>query len=624
MTEAAMPAMHRDRVQTAGALFIALCILALDVLSPLQGAVAVLYTTVILVAARTNRRNMVIIAGFVCAVLAFIGYCASHWNEPLGSPAMRLAVSLVAIGITTVLSARHRTARDTLAEQARMLELTHDTVIIRAADDTILYWNEGAEQLYGWTRAEALGRKSRALLATHVEDAAFVQMEQQGLWSGEVSRVRKNGERIVLASRWLTRRDHHRGATGIIETSADLTEQRRAAEARRQSEERYRTIFNTAGLPIWEADWSRAHALMMQERTVDPQVIADVAGAARIRDANMAAAQLFGLDSRGALIGGTIVAYHTPMAEVALGRILAALWQGETEIEEETQFRTLTGEIIDVVLRVTLPPGDAEWRRVLVMAVDVTERSRTQARLVRAQADLTHMARITTLGQLAASIAHEVNQPLSAIITYAKSGRRWLAREAPDAPEVADCLEHIAANGVRAADVIDRVRNLARKADPKQTRIELPQLFEETVALLDRVMQAHQVVLRVSVPDDLAAVAGDRVQIQQVLMNLMLNAEQAMARTAADRRGLHLAAHGEDDRVVVELRDHGTGIAGDPEDIFRPFFSTKADGMGMGLSICRSIIEQHGGTLSAANHPEGGAIFRFHLPTAETGQGAAV
>ncbi len=192
---------------------------------------------------------------------------------------------------------------------------------------------------------------------------------------------------------------------------------------------------------------------------------------------------------------------------------------------------SLTREVVDVVVRVTLPTGDGDWRRVLVMALDVTERNRAQARLAQSQAELTHVSRLTTLGQLAASIAHEVNQPLSAVVTYAKSGKRWLAREAPNAGEVSDCLDQIAANGTRAADVIARIRDIARKADPERGVIRLAPLIDETVALLRRDLQTHGVAIHVSVPDGLPPVAGDRVQIQQVLMNLMLNAEQAMAET---------------------------------------------------------------------------------------------
>lgn len=483
------------------ATILALTIFALDALSPLQGAVAVLYTLVILTVARSHDRGLVVAVGTFGAALAIAAYAVSHGSEPLGSPAIRLAVSLIAIIVTTGLCLRNA---------------------------------------------------------------------------------------AVLRDRL-------------------------------RSETRYRTIFNAAGLAIWEGDWSTAQALLRREGSLDAAAIERIARTVVIRDANDAAARMFALPDRSALIGGTLLPHYTPAAEAALGRVLAALMRGDREIEEETQFRTTAGETIDVVLRVTLPSDADGWSRVLVMALDVTERNRTHDRLAQLQTELTHVSRVTTLGQLAASIAHEVNQPLTAILTFANSGRRWLSREAPDAPEVADCLDNIATNAARAGDVIARIRDLARNADPKRDSVLLAPLSAATLEVLSRELQARGVAIVVDVADDLPPVCGDRVQIQQVLMNLLLNAAQAMAETPAGERGLRLEARVDGPDVAVQIRDRGCGIPDDAESLFAPFFTTKVTGLGMGLSICRSIIERHGGQLAAANNPEGGATFTFRVPIVEGG-----
>ncbi len=608
--------MRSDRSICLAALISGLTVLALDIFSPLQGAVAVLYTSTVLIASWSNRRAATVMAGIACSVLTFIGFLYSHWAAPFGSPAMRLGVSLFAICMITMLSVRHRSARDTLAEQARMLELTHDTVVVRGPDDTIQYWNEGAEQLYGWTRAEALGQSARQLLQTQATGDPKTVIDMVGSWSGEISRVRKDGRRILLESRWLARLDHLGRETGIFETSADVTQQRAEAAARRQSEERYHTIFHAAGLPMLEIDLSAARATMAQAGTVDIEVINRVAAKATVRDANDAAVQLFGVARAQGLIGHSLLRFHTPAAEQSLGRLLRALAAGQRDIEEEAQFLTETGALVDVVLRLTLLEDDDSWSRLLMLAVNVTERNRLHRRMAQAQSELTEVNRATTLGQVAAFIAHEINQPLTAITAFASSGKRWLAREAPDAVEVADCLNKIALSGTRAADVVARVRRLFRKGESEQTELDVQTLIRETAGLLDLELRESAVTLHLSAAPDLPRITGDRILLQQVLVNLILNARKAISQAPESPRDVWIDAFRQGVMVTVEVADSGTGLLSDPREIFEPFFSSRDDGMGIGLAISRSIVEQHGGAIQAANRAEGGARFRFSIPAA--------
>ena len=235
--------------------------------------------------------------------------------------------------------------------------------------------------------------------------------------------------------------------------------------------------------------------------------------------------------------------------------------------------------------------------------------------LHKAQMELAHITRVMTLGELAASIAHEVNQPLAAIVTNGEVCVRWLDREVPDLAEVRGAVVDVISNGRRASDIVRRLRALARKTETQKAALNINDAISEVIPLVRREMIEHRVALHLELAPTLPAVFGDRVQLQQVILNLIVNGMEAMAPVTDRRRKLVVRSQLDDSgKVLVAVEDSGIGI--DPENatqLFNAFFTTKPSGMGMGLSICRSIIENHGGKLWASRNSGPGATFHFSL-----------
>jgi PAS domain S-box-containing protein len=259
-------------------------------------------------------------------------------------------------------------------------------------------------------------------------------------------------------------------------------------------------------------------------------------------------------------------------------------------------------------------------------AIDLTERKRVEAevreseqRYRNVQAALAHASRVTTMGQLTASIAHEVSQPVSGAITNAHTALRWLSAPAPDTNEVVQALKRIIRDGSRARDVIERIRTLSRKAPPRKDVVELNGAIKEVIELTGNEAAKHGIVVRSVLADGLPVVRGDRVQLQQVMLNLIVNAIESMNSSNDHRRDLLITSgKGNADNVLVVVQDSGPGLAESALDrLFDPFHTTKPDGLGLGLSICRSIIEAHGGRLWASANVPRGATFQFTVQPAE-------
>jgi two-component system, LuxR family, sensor kinase FixL len=236
--------------------------------------------------------------------------------------------------------------------------------------------------------------------------------------------------------------------------------------------------------------------------------------------------------------------------------------------------------------------------------------------LRQAQADLARLNRIMLLGEMTSSIAHEVNQPIAAVITNANAGLRWLGARPPDLEEARHALARIVRDGNRASEVIDRVRALTRKVPPRRDRLDLGEVIREVTPLTQAELQRNEVRWQTRIADGLPLVPGDRVQQQQVIINLVVNAVEAMNEVGDRPRELTIVAgRGDSNELFVEVQDTGPGLdQANLDRLFHSFYTTKPEGTGMGLAISRSIVEAHGGRLSAAPNEPHGAVFRFTLP----------
>jgi PAS domain S-box-containing protein len=479
-------------------------------------------------------------------------------------------------------------AETALQERAGLLDLTHDTVFVRDMADVVTFWNRAAEEFYGWTAKEAVGKVSHHLTQT-IFPAPIERIQadllRDGRWEGELLHTKSDGSRAVVASRWSLQRDQHGQPFAILETNNDITKRKRA-------------------------EYLAGHVF-----ETSPDAIYIVGRDYRYRRVNPVFARRWRLPAEE-IVGMRMadLAGKEPFEETYKPN-LDRCFAGE-EVSFGGWFPTPGGRRYLAATYSPLRPDSERVEAVLAVTRDLTDRVRESEALQEAQAELAHVTRVMTLGELTASIAHEVNQPLAAIVADANASLNWLAASPPDLGSVREALDAIVKDGHRASEVIRRVRQLATKTSPQKARLDMNDVIRDVVPLIGTEMRSHEVSLRIDLAPALPPVLADRVQLQQVLINLVMNGIEAM--TSVDGRSRELAIRSQpedDDHVVVAVQDAGVGIDAQKTDqLFSAFYTTKPDGMGMGLSISRSIIEAHGGRLWATPNPDHGATFHFALP----------
>ncbi|WP_228747884.1 PAS domain-containing sensor histidine kinase [Bradyrhizobium sp. BR 10289] len=605
---------------------LAVAVFLVDVLTPLEGAVAVLYVVAILLAAKTNRRDDTIMAAVGCVVLTISAYLLSHGLETLASPALRALVSLAAIGITTLLALQNHAATRRLAAQARLLNLSHDMIFVRDRGDVITFWNTTAEQVYGWSADDALGKLADELLQTRYPDRREIieaDLLATGRWEGRVQQRTKEGAELTVDARWALQHDRAGKPVGVLETHTDVTDRVAAHNALVQSEQRYRRMFDASRIGVVEEDWSdlraalksldSAGAGLRDHLAQHPDFVRQARRLARITDVNPALQKMAGAGDASSFIANVDRLLGTDDRSF-LGALIAFA-EGEPFYEGETELIRPDGRRVPVLFTITFPSGPDGDRNVLAFVVDITERKQAEDALLAAQAELAHAARLSTLGELSASIAHEVNQPLAAIVTSGEAGLRWLRRDVPDLKEVAATIGHVVAQGRRASEIVTRIRAFLKKAPAQRDLLEIGEIVEEASLLVARELANDEVVLTVETEPGLRPIRGDRIELQQVLVNLLINAGQAMSGQSGSRTIALRAGAVDGETLAITVQDSGPGIR--PDDLprlFDPFFTTKQGGMGMGLAICRTTVEAHGGQLAIESTPGAGATFRLTLP----------
>jgi C4-dicarboxylate-specific signal transduction histidine kinase len=298
---------------------------------------------------------------------------------------------------------------------------------------------------------------------------------------------------------------------------------------------------------------------------------------------------------------------------------IARLLEGtQHEYHAQKRYVRKDGSIVWANASVSLVPGTESMAPMLVRIVeDITERKRTEGELAKAQVELARVMRVTTMGELAASIAHEVNQPLAAVVANGHACLRLLAAQIRDEQEVRDAVQEIIRDANRASAVIARIRGFLKREDAHKASVRVDEVIGDVLSLVRDAARSCDVSLRAETAVDVPPVMADRVQFQQVILNLAMNGIEAMSSVTGQPRLLEVrAVRFGPDAVLVAVRDSGVGV--DPEHgdrIFDAFYTTKPEGMGMGLAISRSIVEAHGGRLWVTPNDGPGATFQFTLPT---------
>jgi PAS domain S-box-containing protein len=619
---------HVSAVRMVVATVAAVAIFAVDTVTPLSSAVAVLYIIPLLIVGHARAGGRIIHAAVVALILTLVSFGITHGPGLDTAAILRLLFSLAAIVTTAFLLRQQAEAHHLHRVQARLLDVTADAIILRTPEGEVLLWNQGAENLYGWARAAVLGRSHHPLLHSafaESADAVELALATTGRWEGEVEQERADGSQLIVNSRWQVQYDAMGNAWAVLETNSDMTAWRRAERAVRDGEARYRGIFETQAVAVLEYDFvavKRALEALRNGGVNDLRAYFEthrgfldrIREEVRIVDANATALKLFGVATKPAFFcryDRLMPANRTDFVDCLL-----ALDAGDGIFQRRAMFKTDGGDVT-VIIGFSFPPGCDGLDRVPVSLIDLTETETVAREMARMRSDLDRAMRLATVSEVSASIAHEMNQPLAAIRTFAEGARRWLAREPMNVAEARAAIEDVIMSAESAGNVISRARKAFGRAQVERCPVVVDELVADALRMAMREIDESGALLTMDLQATGATILGDRLLLQQTILNFTMNALQAMAPMHGERH-LRVASRTDGSVATVILRDTGPGI---PSEILERGMEAFAGGMpersSLGLAVCRSTISSHGGTIEFDNGPEKGAVIKVVLPLSD-------
>lgn len=544
----------------------------------------------------------------------------SDWHIPDRLMAASWEIDVSASGTLIETIARLRGEADAEAQlDARYNELVRAARIVNVNERTmrLVGGNRGRDLMIGQPVAGFWPLESRATLGELIADAMTGKTDD-ATYRRQMASDGILRDPLVTVWRGETPGRIYAAVNGAVDDD-------RSYVYLRASEARYRKLVHHMPVALWQVDASHMGRIYNDIRASGvtdfgayledhPDLVELAATTVQITDVNRAAIQMLGGTSALDLMRP--VGYLFTVSRASLRNVMVGRFNGQASHEEVTKVETFDGRVLDVRMSVTYPKVLAELDVTIFSFEDVTERLSMEAQLRQLQADFTHAARISTLGELTTSIAHEINQPLAAIVTNAETSLRWLSRDDPNVEKVKELTARIAASGRRASDIVHHIRGMASKRQPERLQVDLNEIVQESLVFIRHEIESRSIGIAMKLAPGLPGTMGDRIQLQQVVVNLLINSVQAVEAQGTGRREICIETQLTDGGTLsFDLRDTGPGIlADDLARIFEGFFTTKEAGMGIGLAICRSIIAEHGGSITASNNPQGGAQFHFEIP----------